>query len=378
MADVVILGAGFGGLSAARELAPAARAGHRVVLVDRKDRFFLGLRKLWVLAGQGSYLEGSRPLENVRRHGATWVQADLLGVEPDRRRVHTTAGVFPYDFLIVALGAELRPDLVPGWEHAVNLYDAAEVERRAPEVRNLRAGQVVVGIFGVPYKCPPAPYEAAMLLEDRFRQLGVRDKVELVTFTPQPASLPVAGPAGCATLEGWLAERGIRFLPNRRAQRIEPGQVVFDGKTLPFDLLLAVPPHRPPRVVAESGLAPEGAWIRPDPRTLRTAFENVYAVGDVTEILLPNGMPLPKAGVFAEAQGRVAARWVLHALGLGPEPEPFDGFGYCFIEVGGGRAAKVVGRFLEAPAPAVEIAPPDERTLAEKKAFERERLEAWL
>ncbi len=217
-----------------------------------------------------------------------------------------------------------------------------------------------------------------MLLEDGFRRLGIRDTVELVTFTPQPSSLPVAGPAACATLEGWLEERGIRFLPNRRAQRIEPGQVVFDGEALPFYLLLAVPPHRPPRVVAESGLAPEGAWIRPDPRTLRTAFENVYAVGDVTEILLPNGMPLPKAGVFAEAQGRVAARWVLHALGLGPEPEPFDGVGYCFIEVGGGRAAKVVGRFLEAPAPIVEMDPPDERTLTEKQAFERERLEAWL
>ncbi|MDR7416164.1 MAG: FAD/NAD(P)-binding oxidoreductase [Armatimonadota bacterium] len=378
MADIVVLGAGFGGLSAVQELAPAARAGHRVVLVDRKDRFLMGLRKLWVLAGRGGYGEGSRPLQNVRRHGATWVQGDLLGLELDRRQVRTTAGEFSYDFLVVALGAELRPDLVPGFEHAINLYDAAEVERRAPELVRFAGGRLVVGIFGAPYKCPPAPYEAAMLLEDRFRQRGVRDRVELATFTPQPASLPVVGQAGCARLEGWLAERGIQFLPNRKAQRIEPGRVVFEGDALPFDLLLAVPPHRPPRVVAESGLAPEGAWIRPDPKTLRTTFENVYAVGDVTEILLPNGMPLPKAGVFAEAQGRVAARWILHALGLGPEPEPFDGFGYCFIEVGGGRAAKVVGRFLEHPAPAVEINPPDERTLAEKEAFERERLEAWL
>ncbi|MDR5709450.1 MAG: FAD/NAD(P)-binding oxidoreductase [Armatimonadota bacterium] len=378
MADIVILGAGFGGLSAIRELVPAVRAGHRVVLVDRKDRFFMGLRKLWVLSGRGGYEEGSRPLENVRRHGATWVQADLVEIEVDRRRVRTTGGELPYDFLIVALGAELRPDLVPGFEHAINLYDAAEVERHAPEVIRFSGGRLVVGIFGAPYKCPPAPYEAAMLLEDRFRRLGVRDRVELVAFTPQPASLPVVGPAGCATLEGWLAERGIRFLPGRRAQRVEPGQVAFDGEALPFDLLLAVPPHRPPRVVAESGLAPDGAWIRPDPKTLRTSFEGVYAVGDVTEILLPNGMPLPKAGVFAEAQGRVAARWILHHLGLGPEPEGFDGFGYCFIEVGGGRAAKVVGRFLEQPAPVVEIAPPEERTLAEKEAFERERLEAWL
>lgn len=378
MAEIVILGGGFGGLRAAAELAPAARAGHRVVLVERKDRFFMGLRKLWVLVGRESYEAGARSLEGVRRHGATWLRADVLAIDPHARRVRTTEGELRWDFLIVALGAELRPDLVPGFQHALNLYDALEVERRAGEVLNVRSGRVVVGILGVPYKCPPAPYEGAMLLDHHFRTVGVRDRVELVAFTPQPSSLPVAGPAGCAALDGWLAQRGIRFEPLRRVQRIEPHAVVFENGSLEFDVLLGVPPHRPPRVVTESGLGADGGWIWPDPRSLRTSFETVFAVGDVTEIPLANGMPLPKAGVFAEAQGRVAARHILHALGLGPEPEPFDGFGYCFIEVGGGRAAKVVGRFLESPAPAVEIAPPDEQTLLEKQAFERERLEAWL
>jgi len=378
MAQIVILGGGFGGLSAVAELAPAARAGHQVVLIDRKDRFFMGLRKLWVLVGREGYGAGARSLDGVRRHGASWLQAELVAIDPHGRRVRTTEGELRWDFLIVALGAELRPDLVPGFWHALNLYDAAEVERRAPEVLNIRTGRVVVGIFGVPYKCPPAPYEAAMLLDDHFRRVGVRDQVELVAFTPQPASLPVAGPAGCASLEGWLAERGIRFEPLRRAKHIEPHAVVFENGSLEFDLLFGVPPHRPPRVIEASGLSTDGGWIRPDPATLRTSFEGVFAVGDVTEIPLANGMPLPKAGVFAEVQGGVAARHILHALGLGPEPEPFDGIGYCFIEVGGGKAAKVVGRFLERPAPAVEIAPPDEQTLLEKRAFERERLDAWL
>jgi len=349
-----------------------------VVLVERKDRFFMGFRKLWVLVGRGDYGAGARPLDGIRRHGATWLRAELVAIDPHSRRVRTTAGELRWDFLIVALGAELRPDLVPGFPHALNLYDPTEVERRAQEVLKFRAGRLVVGIFGVPYKCPPAPYEAAMLLEDHFRRVGVRDRVELVAFTPQPSSLPMVGAAGCATLEGWLAERGIRFEPLRQVRHVEPQAVVFENGSLEFDLLLGVPPHRPPRVVGESGLGAEDGWIRPDPATLRTSFENVFAVGDVTEIPMANGMPLPKAGVFAEAQGRVAARHILHALGLGPDPEPFDGVGYCFIEVGGGRATKVGGRFLASPAPAVEIAQPDERALVEKQAFERERLEAWL
>jgi len=376
MARVVILGGGVGGLAAAQALAPAAQAGHEVWVVDRRESFFLGLRKLWVLAGTSDLASGSRPLEGLRRHGARWLHDELVAVEPDRHRVRTAGAGLHYDYLIVALGAQPRPDMVPGAEHALNLYDAHEVERRAPEVRQLQAGRVAVGILGLPYKCPPAPYEGAMLLDDFFRRQGVRDRVELVAFTPQPSSLPAAGPAACAAVEGQLAEKGIRFQPNRKTVRVEPGRVVFESGELTYDVLVAVPPHRPPQVVLESGLAQDG-WIRPDPRTLRTAYERVFAAGDVVEIPMANGMPLPKAGVFAESQARVAASWILHELGLG-QPLEFDGYGYCFVEVGGQKAAKVTGHFLTHPAPQVHMSEPTRQAWEEKRAFERERLEAWL
>lgn len=379
MAEIVILGGGFGGLAAAAALRPAAERGHRVVLVERKADFMMGLRKLWILTGKGSRREGARSLEAIRRHGATLLRDEVVAIEPDRKSVRTAGTALRYDFLVVALGAEPRADLVPGSEHAANLYDAAEVERTAPKVAAFRTGRVVVGILGLPYKCPPAPYEAAMLLDAMFRERGAREEVEIAAFTPQPASLPVAGPEACAFLEAELASRGIRFAPNRKVARLEPGRVRFEGGAEePFDLLLGVPPHRPPRVLGESGLAGDGEWIRPDPGTLRTAWDGLFALGDAIEIPLASKMPLPKAGVFAEAQAKVVAAEILHALGAGPEPPPFDGTGYCFLEVGAGRAAYVRGDFFAPGRPRVELSRPDELTLDKKREFERSRLAAWL
>jgi sulfide:quinone oxidoreductase len=376
MARVVILGGGFGGLSAATTLAPAAAAGHEVWVVDRAPTFRMGLRKLWTLVGLEDPTSGTRSRKGLERHGARWLHDEVVAVDLTVRRVRTTTTELPYDFLVVALGAEPRPDPVAGLPRAFNLYDPDAVERRAAEVQGLSRGRLVVGILGLPYKCPPAPYEAAMLLDDLLRRRGVRESMDLRVFTPQPSSLPVAGPAGCATVEGQLQAKGIHFEPNRKVVRVEADRVVFEGGELPYDYLLAVPAHQPPAVVRESGLA--DGWVRVDPRTMRTRDERVFAVGDVVEIPMANGMPLPKAGVFAEAQGRVAASWILSELGLGGRAVEFDGSGYCFVEVGGGRAAKVQGRFLAQPVPEVVVSPPSPEAWAEKRAFERERLDAWL
>jgi sulfide:quinone oxidoreductase len=378
MADIVILGAGFGGLSAAAALGDAVRAGHRVTVVERRREFLMGLRKTWMLTGTGTRQEGTRSVDGVGRHGAVLLDRQVVAIEPDRHHVRTDRETLSYDFLIVALGAQPRPDLVRGFEHGVNLYDPEDVERSAPRVTGFAGGRVLVAILGLPYKCPPAPYEAAMLIDGLFRRRGIRDRVDLVVSTPQAVSLPVAGPAVCAAVEGQLASKRIRFEPNREAKRVEPGRVVFDGGDIEFDLLVGVPPHRPPTVVTESGLISQGVWIQPHPQTMRTDFERVFAVGDVTEIPMANGMPLPKAGVFAESQGLVAASQILWALGLVQEAMTFDGAGHCFIETGDGMAAKVSGDFMARPAPAVRFSHPTVDALAEKRAFEQERLAAWL
>ncbi|MDQ7851270.1 MAG: FAD-dependent oxidoreductase, partial [Armatimonadota bacterium] len=234
-----------------------------------------------------------------------------------------------------------------------------------------------IAIAGLPYKCPPAPYEAAFIIEALLRRTGRRPAVELEVLTPQAMSLPVAGPAVCAQVEGTLAARRISFRTRAQVQRVEARRVLLaDGSQVTADVVVYVPPHRPSQAITASGLA-DGEWIRPDPRTLATKAERVFALGDITEIPLAGGQALPKAGVFAERQGEVVARNLADLL-AGREPVArFDGAGYCFIEVGDGKATTVDGRFFADP-PDVRVADPTAESLAAKEAFERERLQRWF
>lgn len=375
----VVLGGGFGGVSAAHRLRARLRRDAEVTVIDRRSTFMMGLRILAVVAGLGARAEGTRPLSRLAARGIRYVQDDVTAIDLERRTVVTRAsGEWPYDALVVALGAELRPDLVAGYDPVgSNLYDPDQAEAIAARVASIEEGRIGIGILDVPYKCPPAPYEAAFLIDEVLRRRGVRDRVELEVFTPQPSSLPVAGAAVCAEVEGRLAAKRIGFLPGRRVAGVEGQTVVFERERRRYDVFIGIPPHRGPAVVKAAGLA-TGEWIRPDPGTCRTPADRVFAVGDVAEFPLPNGMMLPKAGVFAEAQGLVAADAIADELTGSTGGAGFDGRGYCFIEVGDGLATAVRGDFFAAPQPVVDIADPSPQTLEEKRAFEATRLEAWF
>ena len=234
----------------------------------------------------------------------------------------------------------------------------------------------MIGIFGAPYKCPPAPYEMALLIKGFFRARGVT--VSLEVFTPQPMSLPILGAAGCQIIEGRLAENGITFLPNHTATAVEAGEIVFATGRRPYDLLLGVPPHRCPAPLAQSELTGGGNWVRVNARTMETLIPGVYAIGDCVEIPLADGKPLPKAGVFAEDMGSVAAERIAATFAGQVADATFKGEGGCFLEVGDGQAVMVQGEFLTEPAPQVSLSEPSRQYLEEKRAFEETRLQAWF
>jgi sulfide:quinone oxidoreductase len=376
---VVVLGGGFGGIVAAYRLRERLGEAVEITLIDRRTTFMMGLRILWTIDGRSGRAAGTRSLDALTQKGIRYLQAAVNGLDPLRKRADTSAGTISGDVLLVALGAELRPDLVPGYvPEGSNLYDPEQSERIAARVAAFERGRIAVGIMGVPYKCPPAPYEAALLIDGLLRRRGVRDRVEIDVFTPQPASLPVAGPEMCMLVERMLADRDIQFLPNRRITAVEGSEVVFERERRGYDLLIGIPPHRAPAVVRAGGLT-VGEWVRPDRRTCEIPESfNVFAVGDVTEMPLANGMMLPKAGVFAEAQGYAAADAIIERFGPAGAGGVFDGRGACFFETGGGRATAVEGEFFAEPAPAVRIAEPSERGLAAKRDFEATRLAAWF
>jgi sulfide:quinone oxidoreductase len=191
-------------------------------------------------------------------------------------------------------------------------------------------------------------------------------------------SMPLLGQVGCDIIESRLADNGITFLPNRKASAVEAGEVVFPNERRRFDLLFGIPPHRPPAVVREAGLVGESGWVSVNSRTLETQFPGVYAIGDVVQIMMANGKPLPKAGVFAEAMGEtVADRIGANFAGKEPEAE-FKGEGGCYLEVGSGQAMMVRGHFLAVPEPEIALTDASDQNLEDKRAFETQRLQSWF
>ena len=375
---VLILGGGFGGVAAATRLRSLLDPDDEIVLVDKRTYFMMGFRKSLAAVGREPMDTGRRPLSALEEKGIRVVNADIGAIDPAERAAEVDGERIEADAMVVALGAETVPDAVPGLrEHAHNVYAPDDVPAAAEALASMEQGRFVVGIFGVPYKCPPAPYELAILANEESAARGAR--VSVTVFTPQPMSLPVLGKAGCESLEGRLAGVGVEFKPDSKAERVEDGRVILaGGGEVPFDLLFGIPPHRVPKVVVESGLAEKGGWVKVHPRTLETPFHGVYAIGDVTAIPMANKQPMPKAGVFADSEGRVVAERIAERLS-GREPDVvFDGEGFCFLEIGNGEAMFVRGNFLADPEPEVALTPPSREALEEKARYERDHLETWF
>jgi sulfide:quinone oxidoreductase len=378
MKHVLILGGGFGGISTARRLKQKLASEVEVILVDRRDTFMVGFRKSWALVGESTLEAGQKPINSLSGLGVDVRQAAIGAIYPQEKSAVVDGEKIQADALVVALGAETLPNAIPGFqEYALNVYDPNDIPRAAKALNEFSGGRLVIGIFGTPYKCPPAPYEMALLISDKLKARGVKASIEV--FSPQPMSLPILGQASCDLIESRLADHGIGFSPNHKATAIEPGEVVFANKRMPFDLLLGVPPHKPPAVVRESGLIAEGSgWVDVNARTLETSFADVYAIGDVVQIMLANGKPLPKAGLFAEQMGEVVAERIASRF-LGEAPTAtFKGEGGCYLEVGGGKAMMVRGKFLAEPEPEVMLTEATAEFLNEKRSFETQRLMDWF
>jgi sulfide:quinone oxidoreductase len=377
MKRVLILGGGFGGLAAAHRLKKGLAAEDEVILADRRTHFMVGFRKSWALVGQSTLEAGQRPIESLTRIGVRVIHDTVTAIDPGTRSAQVGGQTLQADALVVALGAELAPEAVPGLkEHAFNVYDPEDVPRAAQALKEFKGGTIAIGIFGVPYKCSPAPYEMALLINDALKARRVKFNLEV--FSPQPMSLPILGQTGCNLIEGRLEDKGITFLPNHKAVSVEAGEVVFADERRPFDLLLGVPPHRAPAVVRASGLVDASGWIPVLADSLETQFPGVYAIGDVVQILMADGKPLPKAGVFAEAMGETAAERILAGFSGAVPTAAFKGEGGCYLEVGAGQAMMVTGKFLAKPQPEVTLTEASADFFAGKQAFETERLEKWF
>lgn len=380
-AHVVVLGGGVGGGTAATELRRLLPAEHRITLVERSGQFVLGASLLRVLMGEQTPEQIARPVAALSRRGIDVVQGDVERIDPTLRRVLVGGRELEADHLILALGADLEPSGVPGLGEAGHSFYALEGAVALRDALARFEGKRLVVLTAAPaYKCPAAPYEAAMLMEASLRRRGVRPGVALDFYAAEPAPMGVAGPKVSAAVRELLATKGIAYHPDHQVVRADPAQRRLEfanGATASYDLLAFVAPHRAPRVVREAGLTAESGWIPVDRGTLRTRFERVWAVGDVTGIPLKMGKPLPKAATFAAGEAEVVARSVAAELGLGPPAGAYAGHGECWVETGDGVAAHGHGDFFGDPVPVVSLEPPSGDAHRAKAAWEREWLARW-
>jgi sulfide:quinone oxidoreductase len=379
---VLVLGGGVGGLVTANELRKQLQQPHRIVMIERSSTHLFYPSLLWLMIGQRKPQVISRQLDTLAQKGIEVVQGEITALAPESHTITADGQQFTGDYLVVSLGAELAPEMVPGLSQAgYNLYTLEGMQNLYESASEFTAGKLALVVASLPYKCPAAPYEAAMLLEYSFRKRKIREQVELDLYAGEPGPMGVAGPQVSAAVREMVEQKGIHYYPDQSITRVDPQarQLHFaSGLTASYDLLAFVPPHRVPRLAVEAGLANEGAWVPVDRSTLETRYPSVYAIGDITGIPLVIGKPLPKAGVFAHGQAEVVAHNLAVAITGKGEARRFEGHGECFIEMGDGKAGFARGNFYAEPAPTVKMYTPGPHWHAAKVLFEKDWLRRWF
>ena len=372
--NILILGGGSGGLATAGRLKELLGDKIRITVLDKQKNFVLGFSLLRVMTGEKTEQEVTVTKDKVSQKGIKFVNTEVSEIDVKNGIVRTDQGEFGYDYLVIALGAELAPEKVPGFESAFHMYTLEDAKRLRDAISSFRGGSIRLVVSSTPFRCPPAPYEAAMLIDDYLRSKGLRDKTDIQIFTPEPLPMPIAGPEVGNQVVSMLNDKGIGFHSNIKVSTIDgiSKEVVFeDGSREKYDLLIAIPPHTSPSVIRESSgdLADAASgWIPVDPRNMQTKHDRVYAIGDVAAIKLPSGMMLPKAATFAFGQAEIVAFNIASSV-LGTETKSWDGFGECFIETGSGSAGYGSGSFYSTPKPVINLQMPSKEI--------RDRKDAW-
>jgi sulfide:quinone oxidoreductase len=372
--QVLILGAGFGGLELATTLSETLGDGVAVTLIDKSDAFVFGFAKLDVLFGHATAEQVRHPYRKFVKPGVTLRQEIVTAIDPEARRVTTNAGTHEADVLVIALGADYDVSSTPGITLGKNEFYSVEGATHLRGVLpTFEKGHAVIGVCSAPYKCPPAPSECALMLHDYLTERGVRADCHITLVNPMSSPVPPSPETSQALLEAF-AERGIVYLANRRPVSVDEQRKLValdDGSELPCDLFLGIPKNRAPDVVVATGMT-ENGWVTIDPRTLETKYPGVYALGDLANT------GAPKAGVFAEGAARAVAKNLIARFRKEEESAKNPGAGSCYIEFGGGRIARVDVDFFSGPKPTGTFNAPSEALRASKVEFGSTRRARWF
>lgn len=383
---ILILGAGFGGLTCANLLRKNLSRQHRITIIDKNTHFIMGIVNLWILNGSRTLQESRIDLKRLENKGIEFLNEEIINIDTSKKLVRTNLNKeLVYDYLIISLGAEYQLAQIQGFSHngGFNLYDSEEIPKLRTEILCLKKGRITICITNIPYKCPPAPYEASLLINDILIKNGTRSSIEVDIYTPTPIALPVAGPKTSQDIVSLLSNHSINFHPLHKLKKVTDDHILEfeNGNKINYDLLIGIPPHKVPTAIRNSGLLKENeSWINVDKFTLRTPHENVFAIGDVTEIKVNPTSTIPKAGIFAEGQAKIVSQQIIDEINSNRSTNNprFDGKGFCFMEVGNKNAGYISADFYNVDGPLTSFETPSEKSFKNKIDFVESRIYDWL
>ena len=371
---VVVSGAGFGGLELSSILSETIGDNLDLTLIDQNDSFYFGFSKLDVMFGRKPSDAVKIPYNSIVKPGVQFRNETIVAIDPVKKVVTTQNSVYEADVLVVALGADYDINATPGLAAYGNEYYSFEgAEKLRTVIPAFTKGRAIVGVCGAPFKCPPAPSEAALMLHDYLINAGVRDACTISLIIPFGLPIPPSPDSSRALIKAF-EERNIQFIPQRKVTSLDETRkvaILDDGTEMPFDLFLGIPKHVAPGVVLQSGMA-ENGWIPVDRANLLTKFPDVYAIGDVTSV------GTPKAGVFAEGAAKIAAASIIAEYRGNKNDLPYTGAGSCYIEFGKGEVGRVDVDFFSGPKPFGIHHDASAELVADKDYFGSSRKARWF
>ena len=348
-ARVVVLGGGVGGTLTANLLDKSLGHDVQVTVVDPTGMHDYQPGYLYVALGQASGHWLSRDERTLLRKGVDLAIERAVRIHPDAQTVQLErGGSLGWDYLVIATGARLVPEAIPGLvEGAYGFYSLNDAERLREALRRFRGGRVRVGVAGIPYKCPPAPVEFTFMVEAYLRKRGVRERSEVTLLSPLNRAFTIE--SASKLIQPILDARGIELATFFNVEAVDPsaGSVEsLEGEKVEYDLLVLMPPHKGQQVVSDSGLGDASGWLPTDRFTLQVAeHERIFALGDATNL------PISKSGSTAHFEAPVIASRIASLVNGSAPKKNYGGRVMCFLETGDGKATALRFDYEHPPVP---------------------------
>ncbi len=337
--DVLVIGGGVGGTIVANLVAKEVGDSARITLVDTTGVHIYQPGFLYVAVGHEKPAALKRPEADLLRSNVKLIIDRVTLIDPAIGKVVLgSGGTLRYDELLIATGSRTVMEEVAGGAGAHDFYTMDGATRLSKALKEFEGGTIVIGVAGIPYKCPPAPVEFVFLLDDYLRSRGIREKCEIKLLSPLNRAFTIE--ATSKLVQPILAERGIELTGFFNVESVDPiNKTVtsLEGDTVSYDLLVLVPPHRGQKVIEDSHLGDERGWLPVDKNTLKlNGHEHIWVVGDATNI------PISKSGSVAHYEASVAADAIIAEVkGEAPSTHVYDGKVMCFLETGKGEATTI-------------------------------------